>query len=80
MEIYSNKEGKENKKSSIEKNKDKFINDKIINNIINKKNKFILSNMKYNKSNLKNLNDLLSLKKLLFKNQKFPKLKLKIDK
>ena len=80
MEIYTNKEGKENKKSSIEKNKDKFINDKIINNIINKKNKFILSNMKYNKSNLKNLNDLLSLKKLLFKNQKFPKLKLKIDK
>ena len=36
--------------------------------------------MKFNKSNLKNLNDLISLKKLLFKNQKLPKLKIKIDK
>ena len=80
IEIHT-KEIKENKNSSIDKNKDKFIKDKIINNeFINNKNKFILSNMKFNKSNLKNLNDLISLKKLLFKNQKLPKLKIKIDK
>ena len=52
----------------------------INNNIINNKNKFILFNAKYNKSNLKNLNDLLPLQKLLFKNQRLLILKLKLDK
>ena len=36
--------------------------------------------MKFTKSNLNNLNDLLTLNKLLFKNQKLPRLKLKLDK
>ena len=70
---------KENKKKnpSTDKNKDK--NDKIIHNN-NNKNKFILSNMKYNKSNINNINDLLSLKRLIFKNQRLPRLKLNIEK
>ena len=70
---------KENKKNnpSIEKNIDK--NDKINSNNINR-NKFILSNMKYNKSNINNINDLLSLKRLIFKNQRLPRLKLNIEK
>ena len=72
IKITENKEIK-----SIDKNK--IIKDKIINNNFIK-NKFNLSNMKFNKSNLNNLNDLLALNKLLFKNQKLPRLKLKLDK
>ena len=73
--VESNKESKK-KNPSIEKNKDK--NNLIINN--NNRHKFILSNMKYNKSNFNNINDILALKKLIFKNQKLPRLKLNIDK
>jgi hypothetical protein len=73
--IESNKQVKK-KNPSTAKYKDK--NNQIINN--SNRNKFILSNMKYNKSNLNNINDILALKKLIFKNQKLPRLKLNIDK
>ncbi len=64
------------KNPSIEKSNDK--NNPIINN--NNRNKLFLSNIKYNISNLNNINDLLALKKLMFKNQRLPKLKLNLDK
>ena len=73
--IENNKENRK-KNPSIEKNKDK--NDKINNN-----NKFIFSNMKYNKANINNIKDikdLLALKKIIFKNQRLPRLKLNLDK
>jgi hypothetical protein len=73
--IESNKQVKK-KNPSTAKYKDK--NNQIINN--SNRNKFILSNMKYNKSNLNNINDLLALKKMIFKNQRLPRLKLNIDK
>ena len=77
----NNKEVKYKKLSSIEKNNDKIIKDKTINNnIIKTKNKFILFNNKKQKNNLKNVNELLALKKMIFKNKKLPFLKLKLDK
>ena len=76
IENINNKEAKE-KNSSIDKNKDKIIKDKIINM---NKHKFIVFNKKVNKNNIKNINDLLALKNILFKNQKLPRLKLKLDK
>ena len=78
MEILSNREVNNKNILIIEKNniKDKIIN----NNIINNKNKFLLFNLKNNKGNLKNINDLLALKQSLFKNKKLPILKLKFDK
>ena len=76
IENINNKEAKE-RNSSIDKNKDKIIKDKIINM---NKHKFIVFNKKVNKNNIKNINDLLALKNILFKNQKLPRLKLKLDK
>ena len=77
----NNKEVKYKKLLSIEKNNDKIIKDKTINNnIIKTKNKFILFNNKKKKNNLKNVNELLALKKMIFKNKKLPFLKLKLDK
>ncbi len=77
----NNKEVKYKKLSSIEKNNVKIIKDKTINNnIIKTKNKFILFNNKKQKNNLKNVNELLALKKMIFKNKKLPFLKLKLDK
>ena len=81
IENSNNKERKDKKTSSTEKTNDKSVKDKTINNnIINNKNKFILFNNKFHKNNLKNINDLLALKKMIFKNKKLPILKLKIDK
>ena len=80
-ENSNNKEGKDKKTSSTEKTNDKSVKDKAINNnIINNNNKFILFNNKLHKNNLKNMNDLLALKKMIFKNKKLPILKLKLDK
>ena len=76
IENINNKEAKK-RNSSIDKNKDKIIKDKIINM---NKHKFIVFNKKVNKNNIKNINDLLALKNILFKNQKLPRLKLKLDK
>ena len=42
--------------------------------------KIDFSNMKFNKTNLNEINDLLKLKKLIFDSRKLPKLKLKFDK
>lgn len=66
----------EAKISSLEKNKN--INKINLFNIKGKKIDF--SNMKFNKTNMNDINDLLKMKKLIFDNRKLPKLKLKFDK
>jgi len=66
----------EAKISSLEKNKN--INKINLFNIKGKKIDF--SNMKFNKTNMNNINDLLKMKKMIFDNRKLPKLKLKFDK
>lgn len=66
----------ETKISSLEKNKN--INKINLFNIKGKKIDF--SNMKFNKTNMNDINDLLKMKKLIFDNRKLPKLKLKFDK
>lgn len=66
----------ETKIASLEKNKN--INKINLFNIKGKKIDF--SNMKFNKTNMNDINDLLKMKKLIFDNRKLPKLKLKFDK
>ena len=66
----------EAKNSSLEKNKN--INKIKLFNIKGKKIDFF--NMKFNKTNMNDINDLLKMKKLIFDNRKLPKLKLKFDK
>ena len=66
----------ESQNSSLEKNKN--INKINLFNIKGKK--FDFSNMKFNKNNLNDINDLLKMKKLIFDCRKLPKLKLKFDK
>ena len=70
------KDKHEGQNSSLEKNKNK---NKI--NLFNIRAKKIdFSNMKFNKTNMNEINDLLKLKKLIFDGRKLPKLKLKFDK
>ena len=66
----------EAKNSSLEKNKK--TNKANLFNIKGKKMDF--SNMKFNKTNMNDINDLLKMKKLIFDKRKLPKLKLKFDK
>ena len=66
----------EAKNSSLEKNKN--INKIKLFNIKGKKIDFF--NMKFNKTNMNDINDLLKMKKLIFDNRKLPKLKLKFNK
>ena len=66
----------EAKNPSIEKNK----NLKKINLFNIKGKKMDLSNMKFNKTNMNDIHDLLKMKKLIFDSRKLPKLKLKFDK